>query len=336
MARRGRNKQHRRSRGRLRLSLRTRAAAVLSLCIVLCAFGLAALTYPDAEIALLAYASAPLAVLGETVEDHAIPVMQQTASIQIVTGKKESTETVGQQELLQPRILIYHTHATEAYLPTETATYTESSSWRTEEKDKSVIAVGAKLAEILQQTYGIAVVHDTTDHEPPKLSTAYSRSETTMKAYQKKYPSLELYIDVHRDAYGNDVTVPTDFLTLDGAEVARLMFVVGTGQGATGTGFDEMPQYESNLALAEQITSLLNGVDSRLARDVRVKTGRYNQHISDRCLLVEVGHNANTLEQALAAVPYLAQAIAQVLDTMTLDHAESFASDVWLPARIEE
>lgn len=47
-------------------------------------------------------------------------------------------------------------------------------------------------------------------------------------------------------------------------------------------------------------------------RNIRVKTGRYNQHISDQCLLVEVGHNANTLEQALNAVEYLAEAIAQV------------------------
>jgi hypothetical protein len=45
-------------------------------------------------------------------------------------------------------------------------------------------------------------------------------------------------------------------------------------------------------------------------RDIRVKTGRYNQHISSQCLLVEIGHNSNTLDEAIAAVEYLAAAIA--------------------------
>ena len=46
-------------------------------------------------------------------------------------------------------------------------------------------------------------------------------------------------------------------------------------------------------------------------RDIRVKTGRYNQHISNQCLLIEVGHNSNTLDEALAAVEYFAAAVAE-------------------------
>ena len=95
-----------------------------------------------------------------------------------------------------------------------------------------------------------------------------------------------------------------------------MMFVVGTGEGAMGTGFDEMPDFESNHALAEQITAYLNTIDPRLTRNVRVKTGRYNQHIAPHCLLVEVGHNANTLEQAFAAIPYLAAGIADAVESI--------------------
>ncbi len=40
-----------------------------------------------------------------------------------------------------------------------------------------------------------------------------------------------------------------------------------------------------------------------------MKTGRYNQHMSDHSVLIEVGNNRNTLEQALAAMPYLARAV---------------------------
>ena len=137
-----------------------------------------------------------------------------------------------------------------------------------------------------------------------------------MRKYRDEYPSLILYIDLHRDAYGNNVSESTDFVTIDGKLVARMMFVVGTGEGAMGTGFDQMPDFESNHALAEQITAYLNTIDPRLTRNVRVKTGRYNQHIAPHCLLVEVGHNANTLEQAFAAIPYLAAGIADAVESI--------------------
>ena len=206
----------------------------------------------------------------------------------------------------QPRILIYHTHTTEAYTQTETYTYRETSRWRTNEQDKGIVAVGALLAKILREEYGCNVIHDTTDHEPPKLATSYSRSVKTMEAYQEKYPSITLFIDVHRDA-GQEQR----YVTIDGKQVARMMFVVGTGEGATGTGFAQMPDFESNYALAHAVTEQLAAVNESLTRNIRVKTGRYNQHISNECLLLEVGDNRNTLEQALNAVPYFARALME-------------------------
>ncbi|MDD4075918.1 MAG: stage II sporulation protein P [Eubacteriales bacterium] len=210
-----------------------------------------------------------------------------------------------------PRILVYHTHATEAYSQTPASMYEESGAWRTAEAEKSVLAVGERLASQLRDVYGLSVIHDTTNHEPPKLATSYSRSVETMLAYQTQYPSISMFIDVHRDAYGSDEG-KTDYLIIDGKEVARVMFVVGTGEGATGSGFAQMPDFESNYALAAAVSEKLQGFDARLARDIRVKTGRYNQHVSDQCLLAEVGHNMNTLEQALNAADYLAAAIADV------------------------
>ena len=211
-----------------------------------------------------------------------------------------------------PEILIYHTHATEAYLNTPEEPYEESGSWRTNDNEKNVVALGELLAKRLEEK-GFSVLHDTTNHEPPKLSTAYSRSLAAMKTYQKQYPTLSVFIDLHRDAYGKQTDTPKDYLLIDGQETARLMFVVGTGKGATGSGFDEMPDFESNLALAQEITTRLNGVKAGLAREVRVKPGRYNQHVSSSCLLVEVGHNANTFSQAKRAVTYLADALSETL-----------------------
>lgn len=213
-----------------------------------------------------------------------------------------STETLRKSE---PTILIYHTHTTEAYCPTEQNSYETSGDYRTKDQTKNVVAVGEALKQCLEEQYGFTVLHDTTDHEPPQLSTAYERSEQTMNTYREAYPSLVLFIDLHRDAYNVTDEPTTDFVSVYQEEAARLMFVVGKGEK-----YDEKPYFESNLVLATLITDHLNSIHEEWMRPIRIKSGRYNQHIAPHCLLVEVGHNANTLEQALAAVPYLAEGIA--------------------------
>lgn len=254
-------------------------------------------------------------------EDIPSPILLERADIDLGVSESVRIELMQAGELLQvpvdlsgsePRILIYHTHTTEAYFPTAKDAYEPAGAWRTRDNRKNIVAVGERLKELLSDRYGINVIHDITDHEPPKLSTAYSRSVETMERYRAEHPSITMYIDVHRDAYGTEPQKNSDYIVIDGKEVARLMFVVGTGEGATGTGFGEKPDFAANYALAKRLTDYLAGVDERLVRNIRVKTGRYNQHISNQCLLVEVGHNANTLTQALNAVEYLAEAIAQV------------------------
>ncbi len=236
----------------------------------------------------------------------------QDVVIQLMGVTAELLDRAGELNFAgdEPQVLIYHTHNTEAYTQTETYTYVESGDWRTEDTSCSVIAVGEELARILREDYGINVIHDTTQHEQPDIQTAYSRSLRTMEYYKQTYPSLELYIDLHRDAYTTN-GVNTDYAMIDGQRVARMMFVVGTGRGSSGSADDDLPDFESNYALALRLTETMLGYNDRLMRNVRVKSGRYNQHISSKCLLVEVGHNANTLEEALAAMQYLARAIAE-------------------------
>jgi len=208
----------------------------------------------------------------------------------------------------EPRILIYHTHTTEAYTQTPAYTYEEAGAWRTRDNTRNVVAVGEALATCLREVYGFSVIHDATDHEPPRLATAYERSEATMQKMREAFPSIELCIDLHRDSYTVTDEPTRDFVTVNGAELARMMLVVGQGEK-----YEVKPSFGSNYGLAERITARLQAVHEKLARPIRTKEGRYNQHITSHCILVELGHNANTLEQALASVPYLAEAIAVAL-----------------------
>ncbi len=252
--------------------------------------------------------------------------VSQDIVIQLMGVTAELIDSINKLDLSGggPKILIYHTHNTEAYTQTDKYSYVESGDWRTNDVTRSVIAVGDELARILREDYGIEVIHDTTEHEPPLITTAYSRSLITMEYYKQLYPSLEMYIDLHRDAYEIN-GVNTDYAVIDGVQVARMMFVVGTGKGATGNGSEPLPDFESNYALAVNLTETLLSYNDHLMRKVRVKSGRYNQHVSNKCILVEVGHNANTLEEALAAMPYLARAIAEVAGITSSSGSVSFA-----------
>ncbi len=207
-----------------------------------------------------------------------------------------------------PQVLIYHTHTQEAYRQIEGKEYVETGSWRTGDEDSSVVAVGDVLESELK-SFGYSVLHDTANHEPPSLKTAYSRSLETMERYASDYPTLSVYIDVHRDAYSDIEAGSKDFVTVNGEECARMMFVVGTGEK-----YNDKPNYESNYKLALAVTDELEKIQKGFTRPIRVKTGRYNQQVSDMCLLIEVGHNANSLEQAKNAAKYAALALSRVLD----------------------
>ena len=120
--------------------------------------------------------------------------------------------------------------------------------------------------------------------------------------------TYDLYIDLHRDAIASASTIRRT-VTLGGEETARFMVLVGKGEG-----YAQKPDWQSNYALAERITRSLNAQADGLSRDIKVKTGRFNQHIAPRCVLIECGNNYNTLEQVLNGIPYLAQAIADALE----------------------
>lgn len=209
-----------------------------------------------------------------------------------------------------PTVLIYHTHTTEAYRQAAGAEYEESGSWRTADEKNNVIAVGEVLKESLED-YGFTVIHDKTNHEPPKLTTAYDRSSVTMQKYYEEYPEIDVFIDLHRDA--RNAEVKDDYVTVDGKECAKMMFVVGKGEN-----FSEKPNFAYNYGFAARMNEELKGVNEGLVRNICVKSGRYNQHIGDICCLIEIGHNMNTLEQAKNSAKLFAEAF---FNTVKVDNS---------------
>lgn len=206
------------------------------------------------------------------------------------------------QPVERPRVLIYHTHTHEAYAQTAADPYRETESWRTEDQTHSVVRVGEALAALLTD-YGFDVVHDTADYEYPKLNTAYARSLDMLET--KRGETFNLCVDLHRDAWDKSMA---ECACIGSQRAAQLMMLIGNGGN-----FDIKPDYEANLAFAARLTDRINVLCDGLCRPVMVKNGRYNQHLFTPSVLIEVGHNLNTLDEALASMPVLAEALADLL-----------------------
>lgn len=224
---------------------------------------------------------------------------------------QEAKPAAALEQAAPARVLIYHTHTWEAYEMTEEAQYTPTETWRTKDERYNMVRVGEALAGALEER-GFYVVHDTTAFEPPNLSDAYTRSLEMLKSRLEGGETYDYILDVHRDAFSGNRNGDNCATGGDGVRRAYVMMLVGKGTGSTGAGFDERPDWPKNLALAQEITQVMNETQPGIGREVKIKTGRFNQHVSPGALLVEVGNNKNTLEEALVACEVIADALEQV------------------------
>lgn len=227
-----------------------------------------------------------------------------------VIAEAEAGGAQREKEEERPRVLLYHTHTWEAYEMTEEAQYTPTETWRTKDERHNVVRIGEELARCLEEQ-GFDVVHDRTAFEPPTLSSAYTRSLSMLEQRLAAGECYDYILDIHRDAYSGAYNGGNS-MQFGGKQMAYVMMLVGKGTGATNSGFDERPDWPKNLDLAQRITDSMNEQILGIARDVKIKTGRFNQHISTGTLLVEVGNNRNTLEEALAVCPVIACALGAV------------------------
>lgn len=205
-----------------------------------------------------------------------------------------------------PDILIYHSHATEAYTMDGTDLYEESDSYRTLNTEQNMVRVGTEMTKILEAA-GLEVIHDTTLYDYPDYNDAYNRSSQAVKEILDKYPSIRLVIDVHRDALvADDGTI---YKTVAGSveNCAQVMMVMGTD--ALG---QTHPNWRVNLSLATSIQKALADKWSTLARPIALRTSRFNQHYSTGCLLVEIGSHGNTLQEAITAGRLFARTVADL------------------------
>ncbi|MBU3142443.1 stage II sporulation protein P [Clostridium sp. CF012] len=200
----------------------------------------------------------------------------------------------------KPEVIIYHSHTSEAYSTSDTD---KSNTSSTLDQTKNVTAVGDIIEEELEKNYGIAVIHDKTVNDKGDYNGAYKKAGATLDKYIKEYGDFKLIIDLHRDSKKAVTT------KLNGENVAKFMFVVT----------QKNPRYAKQKKLIDSMIGTSKNLFPGLLETREIYTydygiGFYNQNRSDNAVLIEVGSNNNTIEEAKNTGKYLSRIIAEQLN----------------------
>ena len=179
----------------------------------------------------------------------------------------------------------------------------ESSAFRTRDEGYNMLSIGARVAEILSDN-GISVIHDRELHDYPSYDGSYNHARKSIAFYLENYPTLQLVLDLHRDASGDLHNQLRTLASVDGRDSAQLMLVLGTDSAGLSH-----PDWQENLALGLKLQTVLEDLAPGITRPVMLRTQRFNQDLATGALLVEVGSAGNSHAEALLAAEMLAQAV---------------------------
>lgn len=211
-----------------------------------------------------------------------------------------------------PQVLIMHTHTTESYMQKEADFFTEDDTPRTTDQSKNMVKIGQIIAKKLNDA-GIKTIHATEVHDYPEYTGSYSRSAETVNKYLKKYPSIKIVLDLHRDSVsageGNKAKLVTE---INGKKAAQVMLVMGSQSGS----IKNHPKWQENLKLALKIQQNLEVNYPTLARPLLLMSKSYNQPLSTGSVLIEFGTEANTLAEASYSAELVGNSLISLLNTL--------------------
>ena len=231
--------------------------------------------------------------------DNSTTIGKELLNVEALLGKDVALK----ENVEGPQILIYHTHSQEAYKDSKPG-----------DASTSIMAVGEYLAQLLSEQYGIEVLHHKGQFDIQDHAKAYSTAKPVIQKVLQEYPSIEVVIDLHRDGVAETTHLVTE---INGKPTAKLMFFNGLSR-TTSTGqlaYLENPYIEDNLALSFQMQLAAAEYFPTLTRKIYLKGYRYNMHLCPKSMLIEVGAQTNSFEEAKNAMEPLAILLAKVLKT---------------------
>ena len=200
-----------------------------------------------------------------------------------------------------PQILIYHTHSQENFADSVPG-----------DCNTGIVGVGAYLAKVLTEQYGYHVLHHTGQYDVETRDNAYSRALPAVEQILAENPSIQVVIDLHRDEVAESTRLVTE---IEGRPTAKFMFFNGLSRTRKTGDIDYLynENQEANLAFSFQMQLKAAEYYPGLTRRIYLKGYRYNMHLRPRTLLIELGAQNNTVEEAKNACDPLAHILDMVL-----------------------
>ncbi|HIZ55659.1 MAG TPA: stage II sporulation protein P [Firmicutes bacterium] len=211
----------------------------------------------------------------------------------------------------EPQVLIMHTHTTESYEDASRDFYDESYNSRTTDNTKNMVRVGDEI-EMQLKMAGIGVIHDKTLHDYPSYNGSYDRSRVTVEKILEEYPSIQVVLDIHRDAIqreNGERVAPV--VEVNGKNAAQMMIISCCDDGS-----GEIPNYMENLRFACALQRQMEGDYPGLTRPILFSCRHYNQDLTSGSILVEVGAHGNSLDEAVYAGELLGKSLVKLLNGM--------------------
>ncbi len=201
----------------------------------------------------------------------------------------------------EPTVLIFHTHAHEGYVDKE---------------EFGILDVGDHLEKILEEQYGISVLHHKAVYDEGGVNGAYTRMGEDIEQVLAENPSIQVAIDMHRDGVAEDTRLVRK---VNDKEVAQIMLVTGVSRSFDENGdlqvIDYLPNenLDSVLALGFQMKMAADTLYPGFMRPLYLSCWRYSTYMLPRSMLLEVGAQTNTLEEAKAAMEPFAELLVGIL-----------------------
>lgn len=230
----------------------------------------------------------------------------KTDAKELDTGKLLKKNMKIRKDGSKPKILIYHTHSQEAFKDSKAG-----------DKKTSIVGMGDILTKELNDTYRIPTMHHEGVYDliggKMDRSRAYQLAEVKVRKILKKYPSIEVVIDLHRDGVGNNTHLVT---SIDGKKTGQIMFFNGLSRTKKNgdIAYLKNPYIQDNLAFSMQMQLAAAKKYPGFTRRIYLKSYRYNMHLMPKYLLIEAGAQTNTVKEMQRSMKVLADLLDAVVD----------------------
>lgn len=212
------------------------------------------------------------------------------------------------KDISKPTVLIYHSHTTECFTLLDVGYYTESTDLKTKDINRNMVRVGDEICRVLESR-GIGVVHDREIHDED-YNSSYDSSRQSVEKYLEEYPSIEITIDVHRDSITyKDGTKVKPTVEVDGKKAAKMMIISGCEYNRV----KNFPDWQDNLHFSTAVANELNSKYEGLMRPILFSERKYNMDLTKNSFLLEVGTEANTLDEACYSGRLFADGLSDLL-----------------------